>query len=241
MQLTQDEIYSIVLKIEKYRMKTAVVAAKYGISQRRVQQLLKEYREHGKIPILQKRGRKPYSIYPPGIRELVIEAKKKLHGGTVVVAKYLRRTRGVRISNERVHKILLEENMADIDIRKRVRKKIWVRYERDHPLSAVHIDWHYTRDGVKVCAIIDDCSRMILAIGEFPNISTDNSIALLREAMEKYSHIRVIREVISDHGSEFYANKRDKKGDADHKFENFLKETLMTLRVTQEDENLWEQ
>ena len=29
-------------------------------------------------------------------------------------------------------------------------------------------------------------------IGEFPNISTDNSIALLREAMEKYSHIREV-------------------------------------------------
>lgn len=42
--------------------------------------------------------------------------------------------------------------------------------------------------------------------------------------MEKYSYIRDIKQVICDHGSEFYANKRDKYGNADHKFENFCKE-----------------
>ncbi len=224
MRLKQDEVATIVRRVVDYNMKTSLVAATFGVSRRRVQQLVKEYKDTGKIPVLQKRGRKPHSRYPPDIKTQVIEAKKKLRVGTVAVAKYLRKRREIRISNEHVHDILVEENMATRDPGKKGRRKPWVRYEREHPLSAVHIDWHYRPDGVKVCAIIDDCSRMILAIGEFPNISTDHAIDLLSGAMKKYSHIRDIREVITDHGPEFYANKRDKNGGANHKFENFLKE-----------------
>ena len=114
-----------------------------------------------------------------------------------------------------------ENGLSREDLRKRVKKKPWIRYERKHPLSAVHIDWHENQKKEKVCAITDDCSRMILAIGEFDAISSDTSIFLMMKAMKTYSHIRDIAQVISDHGSEFYANKRDKNGNADHRFEKF--------------------
>ena len=224
MKITQEKVLKIIRSVEIHKLKTSYVAELYGISQRRVQQLVKEYRETGEFPIIQKVGRKPYSNYPSDIREQVKRAKKKLHGGTVVVAKYLRKKKGIKIGNDAVHMILLEENMTKEDDRKKVRKKPWIRYERKHSLSAVHMDWHENEKKEQVCAVTDDSSRMILSIGEYPRISTENSIDLLDKALKKYEHIRKIREVITDHGTEFYANKRDKKGDAKHKFEEYCKD-----------------
>jgi len=224
MTLTEEEVRKIVLNVTKHKLKTIYVAKLYGISQRRVQQLAKEYRDTCQIPKLKKRGRKTYSNYPTNIRELVKETKLKLHGGIVLVAKYLRKKRGIKIGNNAVHKILLEEKMIKEDARKKVRKKPWIRYERKHPLSAVHMDWHQNVKKEQLCAVTDDSSRMILSIGEYSNISTEESINLLHKAQNKYEHIRNIREVITDHGSEFYANKRDKKGNAKHKFEKYCRE-----------------
>ena len=69
------------------------------------------------------------------------------------------------------------------------------------------MDWFFNEKyGRWVCALLDD------AIAE-------SSIKLLDEAYRKYLHITPIREVITDHGSQFYANKRDKKGEAKHSFE----------------------
>ena len=51
-------------------------------------------------------------------------------------------------------------------------------YEREHSMSAGHIDW-FDKDGVKFCAIIDNASRKILAAEEFQSANTANSIAIL--------------------------------------------------------------
>ena len=45
----------------------------------------------------------------------------------------------------------------------------------------------------------------------------------MKQVMEEYSYIRQIRQVISDHGSEFWANKRDKNNHANHQFEIFCR------------------
>jgi len=52
--------------------------------------------------------------------------------------------------------------------RKKIRRKPYIRYERNHSLSTVHLDWH-TREinGKEVCVVLDDSSRFILAGGEF--------------------------------------------------------------------------
>ncbi len=86
------------------------------------------------------------------------------------------------------------------------------------------MDWHQNKHGKWICAVLDDSSRKILSAGEYDSRSAEASIELLNEAFEKYSHVRSIREVITDHGTAFYANKRDKDGEADHAFENYCKE-----------------
>jgi len=42
--------------------------------------------------------------------------------------------------------------------------------------------------------------------------------------MGRFGWLTSIREVLTDRGTQFYANKRDKNGDADSRFEDFLEE-----------------
>lgn len=219
MNLTEDDYRRIALRTVNYGLDSQFVADQFGVSRRRVQQIAKEYRETGIIPKPGKPGPKPGSY--DKLRKQIIAAKRMIGGSAVVIGKYLRVKRNMRADNNRIHTILLEENMAKEEPRKKGRKK-WVRYERSHSLSAVHMDW-FSGNGKQVCAVIDDASRMILAAGEFENATTDNSIKLLDEAYHKYLHIAPIREVITDHGSQFYANKRDSKGNATHSFEEYCK------------------
>ena len=222
MRLTRDDYRRIALRVINYGMNTQLVADQFNISRRRVQQIAKEYRETGKIPSPGKPGPKPKPN--DKLRKEVISAKKKIGGGATVIGKYLRKRRKIRADNNRIHAILLEENMAKEEPGKKGRKK-WVRYERSHSLSAVHMDWFFNEKyGRWVCAVLDDASRMILAAGEFDNATAESSIKLLDEAYRKYLHITPIREVITDHGSQFYANKRDKKGEAKHSFEEYCKQ-----------------
>ena len=46
--------------------------------------------------------------------------------------------------------------------KKKKRRKPWIRYERKHSLTAVHLDWHASRINFKeVCMVLDDSSRFI--------------------------------------------------------------------------------
>ena len=46
---------------------------------------------------------------------------------------------------------------------KRIRKKPWVRYERSHSLSAVHVDWYYNPElDIWAGPVLDDTSRYVL-------------------------------------------------------------------------------
>ncbi|MDR2204477.1 MAG: hypothetical protein LBE76_09365 [Nitrososphaerota archaeon] len=100
---------------------------------------------------------------------------------------------------------------------KQKRRKPWIRYERTYCLFLVHTDYYYTVDGWYLCTILDDVSRKILAAGEFDYKTSENALFVLRQAIcecEFWNH--QILAVFTDHGSEFYDNKRDANGHVDH-------------------------
>jgi putative transposase len=70
--------------------------------------------------------------------------------------------------------------------------------------------------------VLDDSSRFILAGGEFVAATGETSIYLVRKALEDYGEIRKISEVITDHGTQFFANKTDKNGESESAFSAFL-------------------
>jgi putative transposase len=164
---------------------------------------------------------------PTQWEDIVDDQWKKHHLNALYLEKIIDLEQKQRIPHNTIHKIMLAKGYAGEQESKQKRRKPWVRYERDHSLSAVHMDWHISKavPGKHVCVVLDDASRKILSGGEFSNATAENSILLLKEALQycRVNYNLDIRDCISDHGSQFYGERRDKNGLADHAFENFLK------------------
>ncbi len=223
--VSDGDIERIVVRVVDHGMDTGYVAGQFGVSQRRVQQLANRYRETDVVPVAGVRGRRPYARYPPGLTDLVLGLHRRTRRGAVAIARQLRVRHGIRVRNGVVHGILEGAGLVRESPNMRKRKKPWIRYEREHSLSAGHMDWHYNSGLRKwVCAVLDDASRMVLAGGEYDNRSTEAAIGQLREVLLKYGHIQPLREVITDHGSEFYGVKRSEDGGSNHAFERFCRE-----------------
>ena len=223
--LSNEDIGRIIHRVVDYGLDTGYVARQFGISRRRVQQLVKTFKDTGLYPVVQRRGRRPCSDHPSDLVDRVLRIRRRTRRGAVSIARELRVRYGVRVGNDVVHGILLEAGLVKENPNMRKRKKPWIRYEREHSLSAGHMDWYWNGELEKwVCVVLDDASRMILAGGEYDHRSSDAAISQLREVLLKYGHIRRLREVITDHGQEFYANVRKRDGTADHSFEMFCQE-----------------
>ena len=92
----------------------------------------------------------------------------------------------IRIPHNTIHKVMLEFGLAKEQESKQERRKPWIRYERKHSLTAVHIDWHLSKvNGKQLCSIVDDASRKVLSAGEFDNATEENSLKIMNEAIER--------------------------------------------------------
>ena len=109
---------------------------------------------------------------------------------------------------------MLKLCLAKAKKKKDIRKKDWIRYERRHSLTAVHIDWYY--DGKTwVFGVIDDASRKMLALIECSGATTERSIEGMEEALKHGP----IKQCISDHGTQFVKVISEK----DCAFQQYLK------------------
>jgi putative transposase len=215
MKLTQTKL------IETIRRKndgwTTYQARKIaGISLRRVNQVWKQYLLSDLIPKLGERvGRPPKPITDEEIR-IVKEAYGKYRVCASTLRRVIDRDYGIRINHNRIHRIMLTLELSKPLDKQHKRKKDWIRYERRHSLTAVHIDWYY--DPIKelwVFAVIDDASRKMLVLLEVDSATTDWSIEGMRLAL-KHGHIK---QCISDHGAQFIHNLS-----GESRFKEFLEE-----------------
>jgi putative transposase len=164
-------------------------------------------------------------------RNLILQIHKEQNLGARRLEKVLEFKYGKHIPHNAIHRVLLEEGLANENTKKKKRRKPWIRYERKHSLTAVHLDWHTSNVNRKeVCIVLDDSSRCILAGGEFDAATAENSIELIREVLENFEVIRRIEKVITDRGSQFYANKKIKTAIAKvvlkHSLKSWISNTL---------------
>lgn len=201
-----------------------------GISIRRVNQIWKEYQETGQIPeIGKKNGRPPKPIEDWEI-QLVKEAYAKYRVSASTLMKCLERDHGKHINHNKIHKIMLQLGLAKKKEKKDIRKKNWIRYERRHSLTAVHIDWFYNAATESwAFGVIDDASRKILALVETHSPTTEASIEGMEQAM---THGR-IKQCISDHGSQFISNTDGKSKFKDFLDKNNIKQILCRIKHPQ--------
>ena len=199
-RLTERKIRYIVR--HKRRGKTnREIAFEMRVSISTVKRVWSYWLTHKEYLPIKKRGRKVKKLSEEE-KEIIKKAKAKYKLGARRLEKVIEQVYGIHIPHNRIHKFLLEEGLAREEPRKKRRRKPYIWYEREHSMSAGHIDW-FEKDGVKFCAIIDDASRKILAAGEFQHANTANSIALVDEVVAKYWDIMPLEELISDNGSEF--------------------------------------
>lgn len=183
------------------------------VSTRRVDALWKEYLTTGEIPVVGRGVGRPVKPIEQWEKDLVKRSYEKYRVSADAIERLIERDEKIHMSHYRVHAIMLELGYAKKKEKRDVRKKKWKRYERMHSLTAVHIDWHYT-GRLWVFAVIDDASRMILALIECNSPTTKASIEGMNLAMKHGK----IRQCISDHGSQFMNNMEGYS-----EFQEFLK------------------
>ena len=200
MKLTKSKVFEI-LRRKNLGWTTYQIKKQAGVSIRRVNQVFTLYLNTCEIPIIgHKMGRpiKPIQEWEIG---LIKETYAKYRTSADTLERIIRQHYGKQISHNRIHKILLAIGHAKQKNKFHPRKVDWIRYERRHSLTAVHIDWHY--DGkVWVFAVIDDASRKILALLETSSPTTEYSIMGMELALQHGK----IKQCICDHGSQFTSN-----------------------------------
>jgi putative transposase len=221
MKLNQKKIRYLIRK-KQQGLLSSTIAVHLKVSKRRVNQIWREYNTTGILPINGQNVGRPKKPLSSDEEAIVKEAYEQYRFGARMLESIIRKEWHTIISHNRIHKYLLKLGYASENERKKKRRR-WVRYEREHSLSAGHIDWH--EKGINetmVCAIIDDSSRMILAGGEYSSCNTENSKRVVDQVVERYWHIGPMRELILDRGGEFGAHRTNEKGEWDGEFKRYI-------------------
>ena len=217
MKLTQAKLTETLRKLADG--KTVYQARKIaGVSVRRVYQVKEAFDETGEIPSIGKYAGRPRKPFNEWEIKVVKEVYEKYRVSADTLERLIDRDFKKHIGHNRIHQILVYLGYAQKKANKNIRKKKWVRYQRRHSLTAVHIDWHYFK-GTWVFAVEDDASRKLLALIEDEKESTDNSIFGMELALKHGP----IKQCISDHGSTFTSNFID----ANSRFRDYLKSKVI--------------
>jgi len=229
MKLTQGKLIETIRR--KNQGWTTYQARKIaGISIRRVNQVYKQYLLTEQIPEIGKTNGRPARLIENWEIQTVKEAFEKYSVSASVLMKLIERDYCKHINHNRIHRILLSLGMAKKKDKTDIRKKDWIRYERRHSLTAVHIDWYYYAPlELWVFAVVDDASRKLLALVECKSPTTEASIEGMRQAMK---HGKIM-QCISDHGSQFISNIGGDSRFNEFLYENVIRQILCRIKHPQ--------
>jgi putative transposase len=172
-----------------------------------VYKLMAKYKKQGKDAYKAKKAGRPSQRINPVFAEKVASVRQETDYGSEKIHFVLKR-QGFGVSQRQIQRILNLKGLTEPCENRRGQRK-YVRYLWPISNYMWHVDWsQYKNDWY--CAFIDDCSRNIMAAGKFKNSTTENSLFLLYQAMLGNEACPAI--ILSDKGSQFYANKHDKKG-----------------------------
>lgn len=198
------------------------MAARWGVTRRRLNQMLQLSREVGGVPLLKTTRRPPDPpLTADEIAEVEREHERTHRGATKLYQALLRR--GIRIPKMKIYRYAKARGWVVPNPRKQRRRR-YVRYERQHSGSLLHGDFHRTSEGHPHCILWeDDASRKLLSGGEYPTATAEEAIATLRVALERAREWNLeVREVNTDRGCQFYSSPSAQGERTDHVFATFL-------------------
>jgi len=229
MKLTRTKVLEIIRR--KNEGMTTYQARKIAdVSVRRVNQIYSYYLQNGEPPTIGRRMGRPTRPITNEEKSLVEKTYAKYRVSASTLEKLIRRDYGLHLPHNHIHKIMLELGVAKSKNKKDVRKKKWIRYERRHSLTAVHIDWYY--DPVKelhALPVIDDASRKMLSLVEVESATTEASIEAMKVALQHGK----IKQCITDHGTQFWKGKGKKCRFAKFLIEQGIKHILCRIKHPQ--------
>lgn len=220
-KLTDRKIRWIIREKSKDVLSTADIARLQNVSESRVRQLLSEYRKTGYIHILNKPGRPLRNVSCFEV-SAVLSVFRQYPCNALTLESILLNRHGIKIPHNRIHKILKDYKLASNDTNKQRRRK-WIKYERKHSMSLWHTDWYQIKDGrwkgKWLIAYLDDTSRFVVGYGVFDESTTYNAISVMERGINRYGKPL---ELLTDHGSQFYANSGEIKAAAISTFQQYL-------------------
>lgn len=199
------------------------IAMAQGVTRKTVWELNNKYKKYGLDGL---KDHKPGRLFEPlnsKFYNLVIEEWKKNKCGARKLHAILKR-KGFSVSRRKIEQVLIAEGFQK-PVPKRKKPRKYKRYEWPIPDYMWHTDWHVIKakrlKGENILVYIDDCSRKIMGYCTGSQ-TTKNSLFALYRAIAEHNVTPFCLN--SDRGSQFIANKFDKNGNANHKFQETLED-----------------
>ena len=221
-KLDEDQVKWLVRQNQNGTRTNKEMAENLGISIRWVQKLCVRYAHMNPSTIQypDTMGRPPNTL--PGRREhaAVLSNHRKNRRSAVRLEKIIKSRMGIHITHRSIHHILKDEELAENQPAKAKQRK-YLRFERRFSNSLWHTDYKQLYDGRWFLAYMDDASRLIVGFGVFEEATAANALNVLQKAIRNYDKPAGI---LTDHGSQFYANKKEAAKRGESEFEQKLVE-----------------
>lgn len=215
------------------------LAKKMKFSSRQMRRILTDFDNLGFNMLTRKPGRKQTIISEEEIK-LVKKFYLIYKSSATILEEIIFNKTSIHIPHNRIHKILKKEKFTMFEETKKRKRKKWVRYEREEPNELWHTDWceiEYRGRIMQFIAFLDDYSRFIVGYGMFSNATCENSIFVLRDAINLYGKPKA---VMSDKGTQFYVPDKEGFVCSKNQFQKFLDEKgiiQITARVKHPQSN----
>jgi putative transposase len=177
------------------------------ISRRRVQQIWESLNEQNQEPKISQNMGRLGKLFDDQEAQVIAEAFGLYRFGARMLEVIIRKVFKKRISHNRIHMYLKVADLAHEDPRKKEASQVGSMSESIACLQNISIGMNPGWSDLKVCVIIDDAPRMILAGGEIKNVNTKNSKLVVDQLVERYWWLCPMREPIMDQGAEFGAHR----------------------------------
>ena len=219
-KLTKKKRIWIVAQLKK-GMSVKNIALAQNINRKTVWEIYQKYKKLGINGLKTHKTGRPFEPLNSKFYRLVIEEWKKNKCGARKLHAVMNR-KGFTVSRRKIEQVMISEGFQK-PVYKRRKSRKYKRYEWPIPNYMWHTDWHVIKSeklkGENIIVYLDDCSRKIMGY-TLGTMTTKNSLFALYSAIATHSHVPYCLN--SDRGTQFYPNKRDKHGKANHVFQVIL-------------------
>ena len=141
LKLTPAKVKYIIRAKINNKLATESLPAEMKVSIRTVNRVWGHWMKN-KAPLAPRKFGSPKTNLNEADKCLILGIYKEQNSGARRLEKIIEHKYGRHIPHNAIHQVLLENGLAIENKKKKKRRKLWIRYERKHSLTAVHLDWH---------------------------------------------------------------------------------------------------